>query len=125
MYTRRELFLGSLKLVVLLPLAACSSNDTPQDCKTANQVTNTSTMLTVTSSCNGGHTHDFDVAAMDLSSPPPAGVSGESTPYADDGHTHTVTLTMAQLAQIQSGTAVTVTSGSTLSHTHTFTFHTS
>jgi len=122
MYTRRELFLGSLKLVVLLPLVGCSSNDTPQDCKTANQVTNTSGSLTVTSSCNGGHTHDFEVAAMDLSSPPAAGVSGDSSVYDDDGHSHTVTLTMAQLAQIQSGTAVTVTSGVTLSHAHTFVF---
>jgi hypothetical protein len=119
MYTRRQVFM-------FIPAAgalwACSS-DTPADCKTAGKVASTATTLTVTSSCNGNHDHDYDVMTSDLSSPPAAGVSGESTPYDDDGHTHTVALTMAQLAQIEAGSSVTVTSGSTLNHTHTFTFH--
>jgi hypothetical protein len=129
MYTRRELFFRSLNLIVVLPLgaslfgSACSSSSS-DDCKTAGAVSSTADALTVTSSCNGGHDHDFAVMTTDLTSPPAAGVMGESTPYEDDGHTHTVALTMAQLQQIEAGQSVTVTSGLSLGHTHTFTFHT-
>ncbi len=124
MLTRRELFFDSLRLIVVFPLAAACTSDTASSCPHANEVTTTAMTMTVTSSCNGGHTHDFDVMTADLSSPPAAGVMGESTADPKDGHTHTVALSMAELQQIQAGSAVTKTSGVTLSHTHTFTFHT-
>ncbi len=127
--TRRDFFTKAGRLVVLLPvgaslIAACGSSPNA-DCTTANTAMSTGAALIVTSSCAGagaGHDHDFTIQNSDLSTPPAAGVSGNSSPYDDDQHVHTVSITQAQLQMIQAGQTVSITSGSTLGHTHTFDF---
>lgn len=124
--TRRDFVRDVGRLIVVLPTGwmmlhalGCSSED---ECANADKLQSTSTGITVTSSCSGGHTHDFSITTADLTTPPAAGVTGDTTAYADDGHVHTVMLTMAELAQIQSGTAVSKTSSSVGGHVHTFDF---
>ncbi len=122
--TRRDFFWKLGGLLVILPAGAsavgCSSDD-GGDCATANDVTSTATTLTVTSVCNE-HTHDFSIMMTDLATPPAAGVSGNTTPYDDDGHVHVVTLSMSDLASIESGTTVMSTSSMTNGHDHVFMF---
>jgi hypothetical protein len=121
--TRREVLQN---LFVALPVgwvlvqAGCGTNSN-EDCATANEVATTATAITVTSVCNE-HTHDFTIMKTDLATPPTAGVSGNTTAYADDGHVHTMAITATDLANIQAGMTVTKTSGSALGHTHDFNF---
>ena len=126
MLTRRDFFTHAGRLVVFLPvgaslIAACGGSSN-KDCSTADSQADDGTSLIVTSSCDGGHDHDFSVAHTDLATPPAAGVSGNSTPYDDDQHVHTVSITQAQLAMIQAGQTVSITSGTTLNHSHVFNF---
>lgn len=78
-------------------------------------------------SVGGSHTHDFTLSMSDITTPPSAGVSGNTTSAGATPHTHMVMLTKAQLDSIRMGTTVTVmtmgTSAGT-AHTHTFMFHT-
>jgi len=127
--SRRAFFAHASRLVVLVPagwtlVAACGSSSSGE-CNGADTVMSTGAAIVVISTCNGlggGHTHDFTVQNTDLATPPAAGVSGNSSPYDDDGHTHTVSLTQADLQNIQNGQTVTKQSGTTNSHMHTFDF---
>lgn len=121
--TRRELLRD---IFVVLPVgwvlvqAGCASNSS-DDCADANKLVATATAITVTSVCNE-HTHDFTIMKTDLATPPAAGVMGNTSAYADDGHVHSLALTMADLANIEAGMTITKTSGSALGHTHDFNF---
>jgi hypothetical protein len=121
--TRRELLRD---MVVILPVGwalvqlGCSSSS-ENDCADADKLVTTATAITVTSVCNE-HTHDFTIMKSDLTTPPTAGVNGNTSAYADDGHVHTMALTMADLANIQAGMTITKTSGTALGHTHDFNF---
>ena len=124
--SRRQFLVDAGRVALWLPagwmlVQACGGNGSGDDCGNADGVAATATTVTVTSSCDGGHTHDFTVQIADLQMPPSAGVSGESTP-SSDGHVHSVALTGAELGQIESGATVTKTSGLTNNHVHTFAF---
>src|ERR1700760_3375804 len=122
--TRREVLRG---LVLAVPAgwmivqAGCGTSSSSDDCADADKLVSTATSITVTSVCNE-HTHDFTIMMTDLATPPAAGVSGNTTAYADDGHVHTMALTSTDLANIQAGMKVTKTSGTALGHTHDFNF---
>ncbi len=117
MITRREFLKGSVATLVLVPLAACSSDDgSPTSAGGGN-----------TGGCQGvfsagtnssGHIHTVCVPETDLTTPPAGG--GTYTTSSAAGHTHTVSLTQAQLQTAAGGGTVTVTSSST-DHTHDFT----
>jgi hypothetical protein len=101
----------------MLAQAGCSEDE----CATAGAVASSATAITVTSSCDGEHTHDFTIMNTDLVTPPATGVAGNTTAY-EGGHVHTIALTAAELAQIQGGTTVSKVSGSAEAHTHMFDF---
>jgi hypothetical protein len=73
-----------------------------------------------TSSQTNAHSHSFSVPSADLTSPPPAGVSGETT--SAQLHSHLVTVTQAQLESVATGQSVKVETSTEIGHTHTFTF---
>ena len=73
-----------------------------------------------TSSIAGTHHHTFTLDDVDITTPPSAGVSGDSS--TDDMHSHTVAITADQLTSVGMGDSVQITSGVTSSHTHVFTF---
>ncbi len=73
-----------------------------------------------TSSTVSQHSHTFTLDDTAITTPPSAGVSGDSS---DVGmHTHTVAISMDQLTQVGMGQSVQVTSGVAGGHTHVFTF---
>jgi len=112
MLSRRQFVSRTTVALLLVPLAACSSNggagsDSASDCSGVSS----------TSSVALGHTHTVCVLETDLTNPPSAGVT--YTTSAPDP-THTVTLTAAQLASISGGTSVTVTTSTNGNHNHQF-----
>ena len=119
---RREFLIRSAKggsLLLILPVgwtvAGCGSTSTPP--------AGTSNALRFTSSNVSGHTHDFSIDAVDLTSPPAAGLSGETS--VSLSHTHTVSLAQSELQQIEAGQTITKDTSSTEGHIHTFEFSTS
>ena len=82
--------------------------------------TQSSGMDVYTSSTNSSHHHTFTLDDMDLSSPPAAGVSGDTS--TDGMHSHTVDISADQLTSVGMGESVEITSGVAGSHTHVFTF---
>jgi hypothetical protein len=116
MITRREFLRGSMATLVLVPLAACSSDDgSPASAGGGSQGGCQGAFSTGTSS--SGHIHTVCVPESDLTNPPANG--GTYTTSSNAGHTHAVTLTQAQLQSVAGGGSVTVTSSSA-GHTHDF-----
>ena len=133
----RKQFLGTL---VALPmgifLVHCSSDSSPNTSSYGGganagaastdpnapgaPATQSGGMDVYTSSVAGAHTHTFTMADSAITTPPAAGVSGESS--TDDSHSHTVTISADQLTSVGMGESVEVTSGVTSSHSHVFTF---
>ncbi|RPH69783.1 MAG: hypothetical protein EHM78_13980 [Myxococcaceae bacterium] len=72
------------------------------------------------SSSDLGHTHFFTLQLTEITSPPAAGISRQTS--NDLSHTHTVTLTEADLDSINAGNTVTITTSNDDNHTHTFAF---
>ncbi len=116
MITRREFLKGSMATLVLVPLAACSSDD-DSPMSAGGDSTGSCQGVASTGSSSAGHIHTVCVPDSDLTTPPAGG--GTYTTSSDAGHTHSVTLTQAQLQSIAGGGSVTVTSSST-GHTHDF-----
>ena len=113
MLTRRDFLKGTMATLVLVPLAACSDDDSP----TGTGDTVGCQGVESTGSSSSGHIHTVCVPDSDLTSPPSGG--NTYTTSNNGGHTHTVTLSQAQLQTIESGGSVTVTS-SGAGHTHDF-----
>ncbi len=89
------------------------------ECGTSGKVTPGSDRVTVTSSCENGHTHDVFVTNAELGSPP-AMLTRETSSY-EGKHTHKLSLSQDELSQIQAGKSVTKESSNDNSHTHVFT----
>jgi hypothetical protein len=116
---RREFLIRSAKggsLLLILPVgwtvAGCGSNSTTP--------TGTGSALRFTSSNVQGHTHDFSIDLVDLTSPPVAGLSGDTT--VSLGHTHTVSLSQSELQEIEAGQTISKDTSSVQGHTHNFAF---
>ena len=126
--TRREFLLAAGRLVIALPVgwsiagavAGCGSSG--GGCSNAGKLATSGTSLVLTSSCDGGHTHDFTLMTTELATPPAAGVMRDTSVGTVDNHLHSVTLSQAEMTSIQSGTPVTKTSSSVNQHTHTYIF---
>lgn len=119
----RRSFVESL---VLLPfgvfLVRCSSSDgssgTGDAPAAAPRLSGTSAVYS--SSSVSGHFHTFSVALADFSSPPSAGVSGQTS--SESGHVHVVSVSAADLQSVQAGSSVRVVTSSSAGHDHVFTF---
>ena len=138
----RKQFLGTLfALPVGIFLVHCSSDSSPSSSSTggtgggaaasagsgasdpnapAAAPTQSAGMDVYTSSTNSSHHHTFTLDDMSITSPPAAGVSGDSS--TDGGHSHTVAISADQLTSVGMGESVEITSGVASSHTHVFTF---
>jgi hypothetical protein len=90
-------------------LMACGSSD------------NGTQGLQFTSSNELGHTHTVTLQLTDLTNPPAAGVTKDTS--VDMAHMHQVSLTEAELESIELGNSVTKITTNNDNHTHTFTFH--
>ncbi len=112
MISRREFLKGSMATLVLIPLAACSDDDSPMSAGGA-----ACQGVSSTGSSSAGHVHMVCVPNSDLSNPPAGGRTYATT--LDSGHTHSVNLSQAQLQTVAGGGSVTVTSSSA-GHTHDF-----
>ena len=66
------------------------------------------------------HSHTFGIDDMSFTTPPSAGIMGDTSNAT--GHTHSVSITMAQLAQVATGQSVMVTTTNVYNHVHVFTF---
>ncbi len=110
MPSRREFVFGATVALVLVPVAACSSNSS--DGSTAD-----CSGLSSTSSVAEGHTHTVCVPETDLTSPPSGGAT-----YTTSGPepTHTISPTAAQLTAINGGQSVTLTTSTNGGHDHQF-----
>ena len=114
MISRRKFLKGSMATLVLVPLAACSSDDNgPVSAGGGSSCSGVSTI----GSASAGHVHTMCVPSGDLTSPPANGATYTTT--NDSGHVHSVTLTQAQLQTVAGGGMVDITSSST-GHTHSF-----
>ena len=115
MWTRREFLETSLTTLILVPLAACASDDGSPT--SAGDSTTSCQGVSSTGSNSAGHIHTVCVPNGDLTSPPASGAT--YTTSADSGHTHTITLSEAQLQTIAGDGSVNVTSSGP-GHTHNF-----
>jgi hypothetical protein len=73
-----------------------------------------------TSSLVNAHQHTFTLDDSAITTPPAAGVQGNSS--TDASHFHAVSIATDQLAQVATGASVEITSGTTSGHAHVFTF---
>ena len=113
MITRREFLRGSMATLVLIPLAACSDDDSPMSANGSSACQGVSS----TGSRIAGHVHTVCVPDSDLNNPPAGGRT--YTTSSDSSHAHSVNLSQTQLETVSGGGSVTVTSSST-GHTHDF-----
>jgi hypothetical protein len=100
-----------------LVLSACKSTSTPS-------TPSTSKTFTSSSSGNPAHTHTFDIAQSEVSSPPAGGISRATSVYS--GHSHTFTMSQADLTTVMGGGSVTLDTSTespayNVSHSHSFT----
>ncbi len=72
-----------------------------------------------TSSVTNLHSHSFAVPSAAFSSPPAAGISGDTS--LAQAHNHSLVITQADLQAAAAGQTVIKESSNTLGHTHTFT----
>jgi hypothetical protein len=98
-------------------LTGCGEEE--NECVDPGKVTTTADAITIASACSSGHNHALTLTMTELTTPPAAGVSRETTSY-EGKHTHVVVLTEADLRQIQSGAAVNKDSTVSDGHAHTF-----
>jgi len=135
---RREFLRDATKMLLVLPfgtfLLECGSSDngttspttttnptmpgvdtTPPDAPPVVQGAN----ILYTSSQTNAHSHSFSVPSANLTSPPPAGVSGATT--AAQLHSHEVVITQADFQAAMAGQTVKVETSNVAGHTHTFT----
>jgi hypothetical protein len=115
---RRAFAVSLLTLPFGLFLVHCSSDTASGDTAGA-PPTKSGNQIVYTSSNADGHSHTFSLDVAALSSPPSAGVSGQTSA---SGHTHSVSITAAQLQTINAGQSVSVTTGNAAGHVHVFTF---
>ena len=116
MLTRRDFLKGTMATLILVPIAACSDDDSPTGTGDPGGSTGC-TGVESTGSNSSGHVHTVCVPESDLTSPPSGGQT--YTTSNDGGHTHTVTLSQTHLQSIESGGTVNVTSSGP-GHTHNF-----
>ncbi len=114
MLTRREFLKGSTATLILIPLAACSDDDSPVSAGGSGACQGVLT----TGSQSSGHVHTVCVPDSDLNNPPAGG--GSYSTSSASGHTHTVNLSQAQLQTVSGGGSATVTSSSSSGHMHDF-----
>lgn len=116
MFTRRDLLTRGTTMLLLIPIASCTSSGGDGGGSCAGVET--------TSTVNAEHTHTLCVFTTDLTSPPAAGVTYTTSNVGS--HTHKVSLTTAQLTMISGGQTVTVTSSTdpdplnNMAHSHDF-----
>lgn len=108
MQSRREFLSAASVTLLMIPLVACGSSSDGSTGTGQNSGLPGCDGAGATSSVANNHTHTVCVPTADLTNPPAAGGSYETS--TDLGHSHTVTLTQAQLQQIESGQSVTITS---------------
>jgi hypothetical protein len=99
--------------LVLIPLAACSDDNSPTSANGSGACQGVSS----TGSRSSGHVHTVCILDSDLSNPRAGGRT--YTTSSDSGHTHSVNLSQTQLQTVSGGGSVTVTSSSN-GHTHDF-----
>jgi len=121
----RKMFLGTLiALPVGLFLVSCSSSNNSGSSGSAPAAppSKSGTLTTYTSSNDGSptHSHTFSIDDSSFTTPPSAGISGDTSNSA--GHTHSVSISMAGLQQVGMGESVMVTTSNVSAHTHDFTF---
>ena len=116
--TRRELLSKSTVLLLLVPVAACSSTPASSVVETPDDPSSCAGVFEI-STVDNNHNHSLCVPTTDLTSPPANGMI--YTTSTDEGHEHTVTLTQTQLQTINSGMAVTVTTNPPVAFPHQFT----
>jgi hypothetical protein len=127
MLTRRQLLSRGTTMLMLVPvipavLQACSSGASGGGDDTGGGTCDGNFAV---STIDDSHNHTVCVLTSDLTTPPAAGVTYESS--NNGAHTHKVTLTAAQLSSIAAGGQVVVTSTSDVDpnngddHTHTWT----
>ena len=129
----RKQFLGTLLVLpVGIFLVNCSSSDDSSSNNASSGASGTDPnapaapptqsngMDVYTSSTNSQHNHTFTFDDSSITTPPTAGVSGDTSDVGS--HTHTVAISMDQLTQVGAGQSVQVTTGVAAGHTHVFTF---
>lgn len=114
--TRRELLAQSTVMLLMVPAAsaaaaACSSGGS------GSSNTNGCDGVFETSTVTNNHTHTLCVPTSDLTNPPSAGVTYNTS--TDANHSHTVQLSQAQLQSINGGGSVTVTTSAPAAHNFT------
>jgi hypothetical protein len=117
MTTRREFIESATVVLLMIPLAECSSSSPSSPSANPSAQDGGCDGVASTSTSVAQHVHTLCVPASDLTNPPPA---ASYTTTLALGHTHGVNLTQVQLQQIQSGHSVTIMTTSTSSHTHDF-----
>ncbi len=80
------------------------------------------TYLWTSSTVNQTHTHTYTLTMDNLTNPPSAGLSTNTS--SEPGHSHTVSLTLAQLTSISQGASIQTSTGVTQGHQHQFTLST-
>jgi hypothetical protein len=117
--TRRELLSKSTVLLLLVPVAACSSGSPASSVVQASEDASACDGVFEISTVDNNHDHSLCVPTTDLENPPTTGMT--YTTSVNQGHEHTVTLTQAQLQTIDSGMSVTVTTNPPVAYPHNFT----
>ncbi len=122
MWNRKQFLSTLLVLPVGIFLVRCSSDGGSSGDGNAppTQPTQNNGMHVYTSSTVGAHHHTFTLDDSAITTPPAAGVNGNSS--TDAGHSHAVSISMDQLAQVATGASLEIMSGTTSGHTHVFTF---
>lgn len=133
---RRAFLRGATTTLAVLPfgvfLVHCSSSDNGSATTTNPTEPTTDTTppdapprveggdVVYTSSQTSAHSHTFAVPSADLTSPPPAGLSGVTS--QSDLHSHLVAISVADFQSVVAGQSVKVETTLVSGHTHTFTF---
>jgi hypothetical protein len=119
----RKQFLGTLFVLPIgIFLVHCSSSGSASGDSNAPAAppTQSNGMDVYSSSTVQQHFHTFSLDDASVTSPPAAGVMGDTS--VDSDHSHTVTISADQLTQVSMGQSVDITTGVAGAHTHVFTF---
>jgi hypothetical protein len=88
-------------------------------CKSSSTTPTTTDSKEFFSTTIESHFHNLTVYKSDVTNPPAAGVTRETTSV--NGHTHTFTMTHDELAMLNNGQVINHTTSDTNSHHHLFT----